>query len=160
MSPGRRLTCDAAAELDALLLRVESVLVALAATVVERCAFQPVRVVVELGVGLPAGARIGRLCAAHCNRWSESMLMYFTELQSRKLKTVQLSRLQSKNTFVLIHWNLQQPFEVFIHWQQRTQSTRECGSLLQVNLKSRQTLTVVTRLFVRAVAALGGGVAL
>lgn len=67
-SAHHRLTCYAAAEIHALLLSVESVVIPLAATVVEERAFLPYRVVVPLGDAVPAGSRTGRLCAAHCNR--------------------------------------------------------------------------------------------
>lgn len=68
------------------------------------------------------------------------------------------------NTFAFIHWNLQQAFKIFIHWQHRTQSARESMSPFQVHIytygrKSRRLLTVVARLLVRAVATLGGRVA-
>lgn len=68
-----RLTCYASAGFHALLLSVKSVVIPLAATVVEKCAFLLHRVVVPLGDAVPAGSRTGRLCAAHCNRESESM---------------------------------------------------------------------------------------
>lgn len=64
------------AKLQALVRRVESVLVAMAATVVETFALLHVRGVVPLGDGVPAGPRVRRLCAAHCNRSSESMSTY------------------------------------------------------------------------------------
>lgn len=63
-----RLTCYALAGFQALLLSVKSVVIPLAAAVVENSAFLLHGVVVPLGDAVPAGPRLGRLCAAHCKQ--------------------------------------------------------------------------------------------
>lgn len=59
-------TCYPTANFHTAVLIVKSVVVSIAATVVEAEAFQSVGVVVPLGDTVPAASCVRNLCAAHC----------------------------------------------------------------------------------------------